>query len=191
MSYLVAITYPDPQTAQTVLGKVVQLQKGELISLEDAVVVERRQDGKIKLHQSQSNVAVGTAGGALWGGLIGLLFFAPLLGMAVGAAAGAAGGAMTDTGIDDDFMKQLGTELQPGNAALVLLVRSATTDKVLDQLGQYGGKLMHTSLDTEAEAQLRDAIAARQQAVTGHASTAPSAASASASAAQQPAGQPV
>ncbi|HEY1175329.1 MAG TPA: DUF1269 domain-containing protein [Phytomonospora sp.] len=167
MSYLVAVAYPDPETAQTVLGKLIEMQKGELIKLEDAVVVERRGDGKVKLRQTSSNTAIGATGGVLWGGLIGLLFFAPLLGMAVGAAAGAAGGAMTDTGIDDNFMKQLGDELQNGGAALVLLVRSATEDKVLNELGQYGGKLMHTSLDTEAENNLREAIEARQAEVAG------------------------
>lgn len=169
MSYLVAVAYPDPETAQTVLGKLVEMQKGELIKLEDAVVVERRGDGKVKLRQTSSTTAIGATGGALWGGLIGLLFFAPLLGMAVGAAAGAAGGAMTDTGIDDNFMKQLGTELQPGGAALVALVHSATQDKVLNELGQYGGKLVHTSLDTESEDSLRAAIEARQKEVAGQA----------------------
>ncbi|GLZ81712.1 membrane protein [Actinorhabdospora filicis] len=162
MSYLVAVAYPDPQTAQTVLGKLVEMQKEELIKLEDAVVVERRGDGSVKLRQTSSNTAIGATGGALWGGLIGLLFFAPLLGMAVGAAAGAAGGAMTDTGIDDGFMKNLGNELQPGGAALVILVQSATEDKVLDRLGQYGGSIIQTSLDSEAEQHLREAVAARQ-----------------------------
>ncbi|MEV0649875.1 DUF1269 domain-containing protein [Phytomonospora sp. NPDC050363] len=169
MSYLVAVTYPDPQTAQTVLGKLFELQKGKLITLEDAVVVERKADGKVKLRQSGSNTAIGATGGVLWGGLIGLLFFAPLLGMAVGAAAGAASGALTDTGVDDKFMKQLGTELQPGGAALVVLVRDATQDKILDRLGQYGGKLVHTSLDNEAEENLRNAIESRQNEVNAQA----------------------
>jgi uncharacterized membrane protein len=40
----------------------------------------------------------------------------PLFGMAVGAAAGAAGGAMSDSGVDDDFMKRLGSELEPGTS---------------------------------------------------------------------------
>ena len=50
-------------------------------------------------------------GGALWGGLIGLIFFVPLIGMAIGAATGAATGALTDVGVDDKFMKELGEKL--------------------------------------------------------------------------------
>ena len=42
----------------------------------DAVVVEHQPDGKIKLHQAMSTTGAGAAGGALWGGLIGLIFLA-------------------------------------------------------------------------------------------------------------------
>src|SRR5271167_3825490 len=104
MSDLIAIAYPDLATAQTVAGNVAELQKGHEIELDDLVVVERQADGKVKLHQP-SMAASGAVGGALWGGLIGLIFFVPLFGMAIGAAAGAAGGAMTDYGVDDNFMK--------------------------------------------------------------------------------------
>ncbi|RRR98599.1 DUF1269 domain-containing protein [Glycomyces terrestris] len=163
MSKLIAVAYPDVPTAQTVLGKLADMQKRELIKLADAVVVERRDDGKVKLHQSTSLVGVSAAGGALWGGLIGLLFFAPLLGMAVGAAAGAAGGALTDVGVDDSFMKELGAELTPGSAALVLLVVSATEDKVVEELGgRYQGRLLQTNLSSEEEQRLRESIDAVQ-----------------------------
>ena len=95
MSDLVAIAYPDLATAQEVASNAAQATKTHQIELDDLVVVERRPDGKIKLHQPSATGA-GAAGGALWGGLIGLIFLVPLLGMAVGAAAGAAGGAMSD-----------------------------------------------------------------------------------------------
>lgn len=163
MSNLVAISYPDVNTANLVRDRLFQMQKENLITLEDAAVVERKQDGKIKLHQVNSTVGVGAAGGALWGGLIGLLFFMPLLGMALGAAGGAAGGAVTDVGVDDTFMKQLGEKLEPGTAALFLLVVSSTQDKVVPEIAQYGGHIMQTSLSTEDEAHLRAAVQVAQQ----------------------------
>src|SRR4051812_49661860 len=98
MSNLVAIAYPDVQTAETVRSTLGQLQTEKLIELEDMVVVTRNDKGKVKLHQSISTGGAGAAGGALWGGLIGLLFLAPLLGMAVGAAAGGAAGATGPVG---------------------------------------------------------------------------------------------
>jgi uncharacterized membrane protein len=158
MSNLVAIAYPDAQTADDVRQQLFEMQKEHLIDLDDLVVVTRGDDGKVKLHQSQGVTGALAAGGALWGGLFGLLFLAPLLGMAIGAAAGGAAGAFTDIGVDDKFMKELGTELEKGGAALIVLVRRSTPDKVLPRISQYGGNVIQTSLSSEAEERLRTAL---------------------------------
>ncbi|MEV4614371.1 hypothetical protein AB0K43_17495 [Kitasatospora sp. NPDC049258] len=47
MSNLFAIAYPDPATARQVRDEAIALQKQKLIELEDIVVVERRDDGRI------------------------------------------------------------------------------------------------------------------------------------------------
>ena len=158
MSDLVAIAYPDVATAQEVAGNAARLQASHELELDDMVVVERKGDGKVKLHQP-STAGIGAASGALWGGLIGLIFLVPLFGMALGAAAGAASGALADAGVDDKFMKQLGAELEPGGAALILLVRDVSMDKVGPQI-KVPGKLIQTSLDNESEQHLAEALAA-------------------------------
>jgi len=158
MSHLVAIAYPDQATAQEVAHTLSQLQKERSIQLDDMVVAVRKDDGKIKLHQSFSPAGAGATGGAVWGGLIGLIFLAPLLGMAVGAAAGAAGGALSDLGVDDRFMKELAAKTADGGAVLFVLVRQSTPDKVLPRISEYGGDVVHSSLDSEAEQVLRDAL---------------------------------
>jgi uncharacterized membrane protein len=117
LSNLIAVAYDDVDTAKTVLAQLRELSVEHAITLDDAVVAERRPDGKIKLHQSLKPGAAGAAGGAMWGGLIGLLFLAPFLGMAVGAASGGAVGAMSDFGVDDRFMKDLASDMEPGTAA--------------------------------------------------------------------------
>ena len=96
MSDLVAIAYDDLPTAQQVASNLGEAVKGHQIEVDDVVLVERRDDGKVKLHQP-SLAGIG-AGGALWGGLIGLIFLVPLFGMALGAAAGAAGGRPATAG---------------------------------------------------------------------------------------------
>ena len=156
MSDLIAIAYDDLPTAQQVASNVGEAAKAHLIEIDDVVVVERRGDGKVKLHQP-SLAGFGAAGGALWGGLIGLLFFVPLFGMAVGAAAGAAGGAMSDSGVDDDFMKRLGSELEPGKAALIVLVSKMSADKVLPEI-KVPGTVIQTSLSDEDESALQEAL---------------------------------
>jgi uncharacterized membrane protein len=159
MSDLIAIAYPDQATAERVRGRLGEAVKAKIIELDDVVVVTRSDDGKVKLHQAVSPVGAGAAGGAVWGGLIGLIFLAPLLGMAVGAASGAAGGAMADYGVDDRFMKELGEKLTPGSAALIVLVRSMTPDKILPNI-QEQGHVIQSSLSNETEAQLNAALAA-------------------------------
>ncbi|WP_028059740.1 DUF1269 domain-containing protein [Candidatus Solirubrobacter pratensis] len=166
MSNLIAVAYKDEATAKEVLGVLSRLQVEHAIDLEDAVVVTRDEGGKVKLHQTTKTAAMGATGGALWGGLIGLIFLAPLLGMAVGAAAGGAAGAMSDVGVDDRFMKDLGSRLEPGGAALIVLVSRSTPDKVLPEISKYEGQIIQSSLSDEAEAQLAAAISNERAAAT-------------------------
>lgn len=166
MSDLIAVAYPDKNTAEEVRDKLFELMTQRVIELEDAVIVDRDEDGKVKLHQVHRTATRGAVGGALWGGVIGLLFLAPLLGMAVGAAAGGASGAMTDVGINDDFMRSLGEKLPQGGAALIVLVRKVTPDKVLPEISQFGGEVIQTSLDNEGENRLREVLE-RKEALAG------------------------
>ena len=159
MSNLVAIAYDDESTAEKVLEALRRMQVEHLVDLEDAVWVTHSPDGKVKLHQSVNRTAAGAAGGALWGTLLGMLFFMPLVGLAIGAGTGAMAGKLSDVGVDDGLAKTLGEKLTPGTSALLVLVRSATADKVLPELRQFGGHLIQTSLPSGAEAKLRAALA--------------------------------
>jgi len=167
MSDLIAVAYPDKETAEQVRQTLRQLTVERVIELADAVIVTREHDGKVRLHQSVNPTAAGAAGGALWGGVLGLLFLAPLFGMAIGAAAGGAAGAFSDSGVNDQFLRRLGEKLQPGGAALIVLVTRVTPDKVLPQIQQYGGEVIQTSLDNESEARLREALEASSPAGAG------------------------
>jgi uncharacterized membrane protein len=161
---LVAIAYDDVDQARQVTGTIGELVKEHSLTVEDVVIVEHRPGGKMKLHQP-SMAGTGAAGGALWGGLIGLIFLVPLFGMAIGAATGAAAGALSDYGIDDDFMKDLGQKLPEGGAAVFVLVREATRDKVVPEISKYGGQVIQSSLSNEQEAALQEALDTRGAAV--------------------------
>lgn len=160
MSDLVFIAFPTEQRAEDVRRQVLDLQRGYLIDLEDAVVVVKDPAGQVRLHQLVNMPASGAASGALWGTLIGMIFMMPLMGAAVGAASGALSGWLSDYGLDDGFMKEAAATLQPGSAGLFLLIRKMTTDKVLADLRGAGGTLLRTSFDAERERALREALAA-------------------------------
>lgn len=162
MSTLVVVAYDDPFQAEEVRLKLRRLQQDYLIDLEDAVVATKNDKGKVKLHQAINLAGAGALSGGFWGALIGLIFMMPLLGAAVGAGAGAISGALSDVGIDDKFMKELASNMQPGSSVLFVLVRKATPDKVLAELGGTGGRLLKTSLTHEDEAKLQAALSAAQ-----------------------------
>ncbi|MBG0797525.1 DUF1269 domain-containing protein [Methylocystis sp. L43] len=160
MSDLVVIVYPTEAKAEGMRQKVLQLQKEYLIELGDAAIAVKQADGNVKLNQLFNTTAAGAVSGSFWGLLIGVIFLNPLLGVALGAASGAVSGALTDYGINNDFMKQLSETLQPGNAALFLLIKKVTGDKVLEAVKGTGGTVLKTSLDDSKEKALREALAA-------------------------------
>jgi uncharacterized membrane protein len=159
MSDLVVIVYPSQEKAEEVRKRLFELQKEYLIKLADAVIATKSTDGQIQLHQLVNTTAAGAVSGSFWGLLIGVLFLNPILGVAIGAASGALGGALSDFGINDQFMKQLSESIQPGNAALFILIKEMTGDKVLEQIKGYGGVVLKTSLNDAREQALRDALA--------------------------------
>lgn len=162
MSDLVAIVFGDEATAFEVRTELVKMQKEYLIDMEDAVVVTKDAEGKAKLHQAVNLTAAGAVGGGFWGMLIGLLFLNPLIGAAAGAAGGAIAGRLTDIGISDKMMKELAASFTPGSAALFVLIKKVTADKVLERLTPFAGKgtVFKTSLNKDDEAALRQALEA-------------------------------
>jgi uncharacterized membrane protein len=158
VSELVVIAFDNETGAAEMRDALVKLQKQRLVTLDDAAVVVRRLDGKVKVKQAVNLVGSGALGGAFWGMLIGFLFWMPWLGMAAGALSGALGGALADYGLDDGFVKEVAATIRPGHSALFLLIREATPDKLVDALQQFNGKIMQTSLSKDDEARLREAF---------------------------------
>jgi uncharacterized membrane protein len=159
VSDLLVIEFPSEEKAEGVREMLLAMQKEYLIELGDAVVAVKQPDGRVKLNQLLQPVRYSTVSGMFWGSLIGLLFMMPLAGAAIGAASGALGGWLSDLGIKDDFMREVGRTLHSGNAALFLLIRKMTTDKVLAALHGAGGRVMRTSFDETREEALKAALA--------------------------------
>ena len=159
MSDLVVIAFPSEAKAEEVRHKLLAMQNEYLIELADAVIAVKQPNGSVKLNQLFHPTAAGALSGTFWGTLIGLIFLMPLAGAAIGAASGALGGALTDVGFNDQFMKDVAQTLQSDNAALFLLIRKMTTDKVLADLQGVGGTVLRTSFDHTKEEALRQALA--------------------------------
>lgn len=153
MSQLIVFTYDNEETAVKVLGVVAELSKQSLIEVQDAAVIVKNANGKVKVRQTleamvKSNNVVS---GGFWGLLIGLIFGGPLFMALWGMGLSAVFGHKLDVGIDNKFIKDVGNDLKPGDSALFLLSEAITVDKVADALGEHGGTLYHTSLSKDAE----------------------------------------
>jgi uncharacterized membrane protein len=160
MATLTVWKFDSPGGAANALTTLEQMQKQELIHVEDGAYVtwpEGRK--KPKTEQMHSLTGGGALGGGFWGLLFGLLFFVPLLGFAVGAAMGALAGSMADIGIDDDFIRQVRAEVTPGTSALFVMTSGAVVDKVVDEFKHSGATLLSSNLSTEQESKLREAFA--------------------------------
>src|SRR5262245_26320296 len=166
MSDLVVLDFDGTGTADEVLTRLRSMQKEYLIDLEDACVVVHTEAGKVQIKQAMNLTAVGAASGAstgmLIGALAGLLLLNPLAGMVVGglsgAGFGALSGSMADYGINDAFIKSLGSTIPKGSSALFVLVRSSTPDKVLPEIEPFKPRVLRTSLSKKQEDELRAAL---------------------------------
>ena len=150
--------------AEAMRDRMYDLQKRELIKIEDAAVVVRNENGRAKVKQAHSLVGAGALGGAFWGMLIGLLFFAPWLGLVAGAAGGALSGKVGDIGIDDDFINEVRDAIEPGNSALFLLAREGNIDRIKEELSdfEHDFEIIDTNLSPEDDEHLRETFAAEE-----------------------------
>ena len=158
MSTLAVIAYPQQDTAAQAAASLAKMQKEYLIELEDIAWVTKKPDGKLKLHQGTSLTGIAASGGAMWGFIFGLLFLAPLAGMAIGAAAGGLVGHFSDLGIDNKWIKEVSSAIPAGGSALFVLARNSQNERVLPEMAKFGGTVLKTSLSEEQQAALEEAL---------------------------------
>ena len=164
MTELLVIGYDTAEQAEAARTDLFALSRDYYADIGDAVVATTDAKRRIHLNQLVTPWVVGTASGSFWGLLIGVLFLHPLLGVIAGAAAGAITGALSDYGIRDDFMQDVARVLTPGRAALFVLARSVTGDRIVEQLASHGGEVLRTNLNHTDEAALRAAFEAARHA---------------------------
>jgi uncharacterized membrane protein len=163
---LVVLGFNNRRDAEEVFELGASLEHEALLDLEDAALAWRDDNGKVRIQQALPTTEAGaTRGafmGALWGALLGLLFVNPLAGLAVGgltgAAAGATTGALTDIGINDDLIRRIGEQLQPGKAAVFALIRRSARDRVTEALKHYHPAVLCTTLTKDREEDLVKAL---------------------------------
>lgn len=160
MNQLIVVGFDHFDDARNALQSLRGLENEGRIRFEDTALVERDPDGTAHVKNEVSGTTEKSAAvGALIGALLGFLF--PVAGLVIGAAAGAAIGASLGTGVSGDFVDQVKETIRPGSSALFLVVKQHEADPVIAALRQFHGTLIQTTLPSEAEAAIREALSRR------------------------------
>lgn len=159
------ICYPTVDAADQVLKEARHLQAAHLIHLEDAVTISRTENGRLSIRHGRHRRVGDTALGAIVGALLGKVFGTPFVGSMLGATVGSLAEKLPDTIIDDSFVHELGERLGPNSSASFALIRRArpnrvlsAPEKVIPQIGRFGGTVLHTTLTDEEDERLQTAI---------------------------------
>ena len=161
MNPLVVGVFTDALKAEQVRLDLLHMQKERLIELDEVVVAVRETTGKIILHHASHLTLPCALTGGFLGTLVGVILLNPVfaaLGLAAGTALGAASCSLTDLGVDDKFVQDLGEHLKPGTSALFALVKGGGVDKVVEKVNESGGRVFQTSLSHTDQTKLQDAL---------------------------------
>lgn len=163
MADLIVISYDSEADARAAYDQVQKLQDDLVVELAGLAVVTVDKDGKTNVDYPGpvGNVGLGAASGALFGTLIGILFFVPVAGLVFGGLVGALFAGLDKTNVDADFRERVQSAVSAGKSALVVYATKFTEDKFAAALAPYGGTIVQTSLSTEDEQELIHDLSAR------------------------------
>lgn len=157
MSQLLVITFPDRETAGQAAERIKSINKSHAISIGDMAVVEKDSDEKVHVHHG---IDTTTAGGAIGGGVLGLLLglvFFPVAGLIIGVAAGAFIGRSLHHNVDKKLIEDVTSDLGPGSSA-IFIIGDGSPAAVVGALQPYKGKVYQTTVDPDVESQLQAAL---------------------------------
>jgi len=159
---VVLVTFEDESTAYQAVTVLKEADADERIDLRAVAVVQRMEDGTLKVKEGDTDAfpeATWTAGalGAATGGIVGLTLgvLGGPLGLLLGGAGGMLLGSLIDLADADVAESVLGTmarAIQPGKTAL-LAEATEPANEVLDrEMERLGGKVVRRSVvEVEAE----------------------------------------
>ncbi len=143
MSELVVVGFDGKFKAEEVLLSLLKLEQEHLLDLDDAVVVIKNAQGKIRVKAYHDLTApIPELGNELWGGMISAVVFHRDVEIAQDV-------------FDPDFLSKVEASLKPNSSALFTFVRSAEPNALLAALSGVGGEIIRTTLSAAAQQKLQ------------------------------------
>jgi uncharacterized membrane protein len=162
---LVGVAFHQRLMAQEYLMAMSRLRSDGALRLKDAVIVEKRDNGDVKVTETIDPTPGRSAlNGAMWTGLLGLFVGGPvgwLAGIGIGAGAGAVTAKVIDLGIPDDWVDWFKQVVQPGHSAVIILAEQVDVGALQREAHRFpGAELIESNLP---EAAIADLAAAFEQ----------------------------
>jgi uncharacterized membrane protein len=140
---IILAIFEDEKTAAKAYQDLQKAEKEKKVDLENVVLIHKEAEGKIDLKETAEKITGEIGIGALVGGALGLLA-GPVGVITLGAAGAALGGIsakLDDVGFDDTRLKLLGESLAPGNSAVLAVLESEFTEKLVQELKNRGARV--------------------------------------------------
>ncbi len=143
--------FDNPEGAEHASTMLKNAEQDGLVKvLDHAVVSWPVGASRPDTHHSRDDEKHGAGWGALWGLLVGSLFFVPVVGGVAGAAIGAISKATKDVGIDKEQLEKIRTEITEGTSALFAVTEEGNLDRLGERMAGMNSTLVATNL-TDAE----------------------------------------
>ncbi len=139
MSELIVIVFDNKYEADEVMLSLLKLEKDYLIDLEDAVVLTKNLQSKVRIKPYYDLIAHESLSNDFWGKLLTDLVIEPTP------------EKLAKLNIQPNFAEQVEENLKPNTSAMFMLVRNSEPDKVLAELQKFKGTILHSSLPPDAE----------------------------------------
>jgi uncharacterized membrane protein len=180
VSELLAIVFNDQYRASEVLNDLQRREWDWVVDLDNAVVVRQIDQDKFKVLFSFDPTEEEEEGWArLWGSLLSLVLFRSMTDGIVDTARSLADACGTQTSeklqsrkavpdvkwwrdilcLSDEFVRDVGAMIQPGDSALFTLLHTDKGGMVFQQLRNYGGTVVNTTLSPEQDQTLNNVLA--------------------------------
>jgi uncharacterized membrane protein len=143
--------FDDPDGAERAVKILKEAQADQIVKIDDHAIVSWPLGAKQPNTQhGHEETWRGTGWGAVWGLLIGAIFFMPVVGGLAGAALGAVSKATQDAGITKEQLENIRSEVTEGTSALFLVTEQGNLDLLGERFHGLHNKLIATNL-TDAE----------------------------------------
>ncbi len=152
---VIVAAFQDPNGASAALEQLKQAKKEGLIKIEDAAILVKDADGKLRIKETgDMGGGKGAAIGGVVGGVIGLL--AGPIGWAAlgGAVIGGLAAKIRDGGFSDARLKQIGASLKPNSSAIIAVIDHTWVAEVERQMQQAGADTVTEAISADIAKQL-------------------------------------